>query len=75
VDFVDNVNLVTAAARSNRRIGSELANLIDSAVTGSVDFEYVHVFTDGNGIANIAFVTGRRCGAFVTVEAFRKNSS
>ena len=43
VNFVDNVDLVRRASRSDRCVRTQLANLIDAAIACTVDFNHIHV--------------------------------
>ena len=43
VNFVDNVDLVRRASRTDRCVRTQLANLIDPAIACTVDFNHVHV--------------------------------
>ena len=75
VNFVDNVNLESAAAWANGSVGPQLTNLVDTAVTGTVNFQHVNVFTDGYRFANLAFVARFGGRPRFAIQALGENSS
>ena len=45
MDFINDVNLVPGTTGTNGSIGSQLADLVDSAITRTVDLQHINVFT------------------------------
>ena len=74
VDFVDDVDLVAAAAGAVLHVAAQLADLIDAAIAGAVDFEHVDVLAGGDAPAHVADVARRGCGAVVAVEALGEDA-
>jgi hypothetical protein len=59
VDFVDDVNLEARPAGAHVYIAAKLANLVDAAIAGAVDFNDIDIASAGNPLADIADATGR----------------
>ena len=60
VDFVDDVDLVPHAAGPHGHVLPQLANLVDAAVAGAVDFQHVDVVAGRHAEADVALVARRR---------------
>ena len=74
MDFVNDVDLETTSAGPNRSVGTQLANLIDSSITGTIDFQHVHVFARRHRLANITRIARSRRWPGFTIQALGKNS-
>ena len=73
VDFVDDVNLETASTWANGDVGTQLADFVDAAVAGTVNFQHVHVLTNGDRLASVTLVARLGGRAFFTVQTFCEN--
>ena len=67
MDFVDDVDLESRAARGVLGVLAKLADVLDARITGGVHFHHVQVFTGADLLADITLVTGRGRGAFFAV--------
>ncbi len=74
VHFVNDIDLVTAATGSHVGIGSQLANLVDPAITRSIDFQNINVFAIRNTIANVTLAARFDRGTGLTIQTLGKNS-
>ncbi len=54
VDFVDDVDLVARPAGADADVLAELADFVDAAVAGAVDFQHVDVAAGADALANVA---------------------
>ena len=73
MNFVDDVNLVRRSTGPDSRVGSQLADFVDAAVAGTVDFKHVDIFALGDRFAGLAFFTGLRCRSGFAIQALGKN--
>ena len=60
VDFVDDVDLEPRPAGANVDVLPQLADLVDAAIAGAVDFQHVDVAAGADALADVALVAGRR---------------
>ena len=74
VDFVDHVDLVLRSTGANRDIRTQLANLLNSSVAGTVDFQHIHVIPGRYGAARVALITGCGRGSLDAVQRFGEDS-
>jgi hypothetical protein len=74
VSFIENHDFVAARRRRVANHFAELANLINAAIGGGVDFENVERSAGGNFAAGVARVVGLGGGAFHAVEGLREDS-
>lgn len=68
MSFVEDYDFVAARGRSITDHFAELANLVDAAIRGGVNFENVERCAGGNFAAGIASVVGFGRGAFHAIE-------
>ena len=68
VSFVENHDFVAARGRSVTHHFAQLANLVDAAIGGGVNFENVERSAGGNFAAGIAGVVGLGGGAFHAIQ-------
>ena len=68
VDFVDDINFESRAARSHVDVLPKLANLVDSAIAGAIDFQDVDVVAAADALADVALVAGNRRRSARTVQ-------
>ena len=76
VGFVENVNLEAVARRTVTRGFAQFANLVDAAIGGSVDFDYIHGISGANlgaGFADSARL-GDRLVRRAAVQRHRQNA-
>ncbi len=70
VDFVDDINFALAARRRVARILAQIADFIDAAIRGAVDFQHVKAAAFGNFLAHRAGVARRYRRAGFTIHGF-----
>src|SRR5579863_6357654 len=58
--FVEDINLVAVARRTVPRCLAQLADLIDAAIGGRIDFDYIHGIAGANLAARVANATRLR---------------
>ena len=73
--FIDNVNLERAARRLIANIFDDLTNLIDSAIRGAIDFDYIDTISLDDFFALNAFVTRGWSRTLSAIQCFGENPS
>jgi hypothetical protein len=67
VDFVDDVNLIFGANRSNTHFFAQVADFVNPAVAGGIDLHHVDILTGSDrhaGVADVAGLAADSAGAF-----------
>jgi hypothetical protein len=75
VHFIDNVNLERATRRLIANVFDDLPDLIDSAIGGAINFDYIDTISLDNFFALNAFVTRGWSRTPSAIQRFRENPS
>ena len=74
VNFVNDVDFVSGSTGTNIGVGTKQPDFVDTPVAGTVNFQNIHVFTDRNGLTDVAFIAWCDRQAFIAIQALGKDS-
>ena len=72
--FVDQVDLVTPLGWRVSNVFTELPDVFDTVVAGTINLDHIETVAGGNLAAVIAFAARRDRGSFHAIERLRQNS-
>jgi len=75
VHFVDDVDLGSRSAGPDVDVRTQLADLVDPTVAGSVDFQNVDIVASGDALALIALPAGSRSWSINAIQALGEYAS
>src|SRR5690349_2619948 len=73
MNFVDDVNLEPSPAGPHASVLPQLADFVDAAIAGAVDFQDIDVFAPADAHADVALVARMGRGAVHAVERLGEN--
>ena len=71
--FIDNIYFITPVDRRKHDFFTQVTDLIDTAVRGSVDLKHIHTAAVIDPLAVGALVTGISSRPLLTIQSFRQN--
>src|SRR5436305_15170027 len=74
VDFVDDVDLESGAARPDVDVLAQLANFVDPAIAGAVDFQDIDIVAGADARADVTLVARRWRRPGQAVQRLRQNA-
>jgi len=74
VDFVDDVDFELGSHGPDADGGTQLANVVDTAIGRAIDFHDVDVISGGDTLADIALVAGNTVDGVGAIECFGEDS-